>query len=139
MHGVPTVMANFWGKTLGVIQLNLVTKDGQWSVDKTKTIVEARPIQLADKSFVDPLPAVATSIAAEHQATIAYVKTPIGSSDFPMTSYFADVGDVSAMQIVNQAQTDYVARYVKATLPQFASLPVLSTASPFKTDRKSVV
>ena len=133
VHGVPTVMANFWGKTLGVIQLNLVTKDGQWSVDKTKTIVEARPIQLADKSFVDPLPTVATSIAAEHQATIAYVKTPIGSSDFPMTSYFADVGDVSAMQIVNQAQTDYVSRFVKATMPHFASLPVLSTASPFKT------
>jgi 2',3'-cyclic-nucleotide 2'-phosphodiesterase/3'-nucleotidase len=50
-----------------------------------------------------------------------------------MTSYFADVGDVSAMQIVNQAQTDYVSRFVKATMPQFASLPVLSTASPFKT------
>ena len=133
VHGVPTVMANFWGKTLGVIQLNLVTKDGLWRVDKAKTVVEARPIQNADKSFVEPLPAVAAAIKTEHEATIAYVKTPIGSSDFPMTSYFADVGDVSAMQIVNQAQTDYVARYVKATLPQFSSLPVLSTASPFKT------
>ena len=50
-----------------------------------------------------------------------------------MTSYFADVGDVSAMQIVNMAQTDYVANYVKQTMPQHASLPVLSTASPFKT------
>ncbi len=133
VHGVPTVMANFWGKTLGVIQLNLVSQGGQWSIDKAKTVVEARPIQNADKTFVPPLPAVATAIMAEHQATIAYVKTPIGSSDFPMTSYFADVGDVSAMQIVNQAQTDYVARYVKASLPQYASLPVLSTASPFKT------
>ena len=133
VHGVPTVMANFWGKTLGVIQLNLVTKDGQWTVDKSKTVVEARSIQNADKSFVEPLPAVAKSIAAEHQATIAYVKTPIGTSDFAMTSYFADVGDVSAMQIVNQAQTDYVARYVRASLPQYALLPVLSTASPFKT------
>ncbi len=133
VHGVPTVMANFWGKTLGVIQLNLVSKDGQWGVDKTKTIVEARPIQNANKTFVVPLPAVAAAIAAEHQATIAYVKTPIGNSDFAMTSYFADVGDVSALQIVNQAQTDYVARYIKASLPQYASLPVLSTASPFKT------
>ena len=50
-----------------------------------------------------------------------------------MTSYFADVGDVSAIQIVNAAQTDYVARYVKSNLPQFAALPVLSAASPFKT------
>ncbi len=133
VHGVPTVMANFWGKTLGVIQMSLVAKDGKWAVDKTKTVVEARSIQNADKSFIEPLASVAKSIEAEHQATITYVKTPIGSSDFPMTSYFADVGDVSALQIVNQAQTDYVSNYVKANLPQFASLPVLSTASPFKT------
>ena len=121
------------GKTLGVIQLQLVAKDGRWSVDRTKTVVEARNIQNADRSFVTPLPAVAETVRAEHQATIDYVKTPIGSSDFAMTSYFADVGDVSAMQIVNMAQTDYVANYVKQTMPQFASLPVLSTASPFKT------
>ena len=133
VNGMPTVMANFWGKTLGVIQMSLVTKDGKWSVDRSKTVVEARSIQNADKSFVEPLPAVAATMKAEHQATIQYVKTPIGSSDFAMTSYFVDVGDTSSIQIVNQAQTDYVANYVKANLPQYASLPVLSTASPFKT------
>jgi len=133
VHDVPTVMANFWGKTLGVISLNLVAKDGRWSVDRTKTVVEARSIQNADKSFVEPLPSVAKTIAAEHEATIKYVKTPIGRSDFPMTSYFVDVGDTSALQIVNMAQTEYVANYVKANLPQYAALPVLSTASPFKT------
>ena len=133
VNGTPTVMANFWGKTLGVIQMSLVLKDGKWGVDKTKTVVEARSIQNADKSFVEPLPAIATTIEAEHQATIQYVKTPIGSSDFAMTSYFVDVGDTSSIQIVNAAQADYVSRYVKANLPQFASLPVLSTASPFKT------
>ncbi len=133
VNGTPTVMANFWGKSLGVIQLTVVANDGKWSVDKSKTVVEARSIQNADKSFVAPLPAVAASIKAEHEATIAYVKTPIGRSDFPMTSYFVDVGDTSAIQIVNVAQADYVAKYVKANLPQYASLPVLSTASPFKT------
>jgi 2',3'-cyclic-nucleotide 2'-phosphodiesterase / 3'-nucleotidase len=133
VNDVPTVMANFWGKSLGVIQLSLVAKDGQWSVDKTKTAVEARSIQRADKSFVDVLPSIAASIQAEHAATIAYVKTPIGRSDFAMTSYFADVGDSSAIQVVNAAQADYVANYVKANLPQYAALPVLSTASPFKT------
>jgi 2',3'-cyclic-nucleotide 2'-phosphodiesterase / 3'-nucleotidase len=133
VNGTPTVMANFWGKSLGVIQLNLVQTSGKWSVDKTKTVVETRSIQNADKTFVAPLPGISAAIAAEHQATIAYVKTPIGRSDFAMTSYFADVGDTSALQIVNAAQADYVARYVKANLPQYAALPVLSTASPFKT------
>ena len=133
VNGTPTVMANFWGKSLGVIQLGLIIKDGAWSVDKTKTVVEARSIQNADKTFVEPLPAIAASIKAEHEATIAYVKTPIGRSDFAMTSYFVDVGDTSAIQIVNEAQADYVAKYVKANLPQYTALPVLSTASPFKT------
>ena len=133
VNDVPTVMANFWGKALGVIQMSLVLKDGKWGVDKTKTVVEARSIQRADKAFVEPLPSIAATIEAEHQATIAYVKTPIGRSDFAMTSYFVDVGDTSAIQVVNEAQTDYVVKYVKANLPQYASLPVLSTASPFKT------
>ena len=39
-----------WGKTRG-IQLQLVARDGRWSVDKTKTVVGARNIQNADRSF----------------------------------------------------------------------------------------
>jgi 2',3'-cyclic-nucleotide 2'-phosphodiesterase/3'-nucleotidase len=71
-------------------------------------------------------------VEAEHEAAIRYVQTPLGSSNYRMTTYFADVGDVSAVQPVNQAQTAYVQRYVKANLPRYAALPVLSMASPFK-------
>ena len=49
-----------------------------------------------------------------------------------MSSMFADVGNVGALQIVNQAQQEHVARYVQANLPQYASLPVLSVTAPFK-------
>ncbi|MDP1899670.1 MAG: bifunctional 2',3'-cyclic-nucleotide 2'-phosphodiesterase/3'-nucleotidase [Rubrivivax sp.] len=132
VNGVPTVMANFWGKHLGVIKLELAYAGGKWSVDTSKTVVEARSTQNMDKSYVDPDPSVATAITAEHAATIAYVKTPIGSTDFRMSSYFADVGDVSAIQIVNEAQAQYVANYVAANLPQYKSLPVLSVSAPFK-------
>ena len=133
VNGVPTVMSSFWGKVLGVIQLNLTYDGTKWVVDKTKTVVEARSIQKADKSFVDVDPAIAKAIDTEHQDTIKYVKTPIGTTDFNMTSYFADVGDPTAIEIVNQAQTAYVANYVKANLPQYANLPVLSVSAPFKT------
>jgi len=60
------------------------------------------------------------------------VKTPVGATDFRMSSYFADVGDVSAIEIVNQAQSDYVVKYVAANLPQYKDLPVLSVSAPFK-------
>lgn len=132
VHGVPTVMANYWGRHLGLIKLELVFRDGKWSVDTSRTQVEARSTQQADKSYVEVAPEVARAVEAEHQATIAYVKTPIGSTDFRMNTYFADVGDVSAIQVVNQAQAAYVADYIAANLPQYAALPVLSVSAPFK-------
>lgn len=136
VNGVPTVMANFWGKTLGLIKLELAYDGKKWSVDKAATKVEARNIQTinADKTstYVEVDPKVASLVSAEHQATIAYVKTPVGSTDFEMNSFFADVGDPGAIEIVNQAQADYVSSYIKANLPQYASLPVLSVSAPFK-------
>jgi len=132
VNGVPTVMGNFWGKNLGVIALTLVYDGQAWKVDTTKTKVESRSIQNPDKSYVAPDPTVAAAIAAEHTATINYVKTPLGTSDFRMTTYFADVGEVTAIEVVNQAQTAYVKDYITANLPQYSSLPVLSVSAPFK-------
>jgi 2',3'-cyclic-nucleotide 2'-phosphodiesterase/3'-nucleotidase len=132
IFGVPTVMASLWGKHLGVIGLRLRHDGRRWAVDKEQTTVEVRSTQRPDKSYVDADPQVMALAAQEHAGTIDYVKTPIGESDFRMSTYFADVGDVSAIQVVNDAQADYVKRYVAANLPQYASLPVLSMAAPFK-------
>ena len=138
VNGVPTVMANLWGKHLGVIGLHLRHDGKQWVIDKSRTTVEARGIQNADQSYVQPDAAIARLVAAEHAATIAYVQTPVGSTDFRMSTYFADVGDISAIEVVNQAQAGYLASYVKANLPQYASLPVLSMSSPFKSGSAGV-
>lgn len=132
VHGVPTVMANLWGKHLGVIGLQLKHDGQRWVVEKDKTFVQARAAQLGPKSFVEPDPKVMALVREEHEATIEYVKTPVGATGFRMSTYFADVGDVSAIEVVNQAQADYVARYVAASLPQYAKLPVLSVSAPFK-------
>jgi 2',3'-cyclic-nucleotide 2'-phosphodiesterase/3'-nucleotidase len=132
VHGVPTVMANLWGKHLGVIALHLKHDGKRWLVEQDKTRVEARAAQTGSKSFIDADPAVMALVKEEHEATIRYVKTPVGSTDFRMSSYFADVGDISALQVINQAQTEYVAKYVAANLPQYKDLPVLSVTAPFK-------
>ncbi|MCA3235555.1 MAG: bifunctional 2',3'-cyclic-nucleotide 2'-phosphodiesterase/3'-nucleotidase, partial [Cupriavidus sp.] len=132
VNGVPTVMANYWGKHLGVVNLALSYDGKKWSVDRTNTKVEARSIQNADKTYVAADASVAPAIDTEHQATIQYVKTPIGSTDYRMTSYFADVGDPGAIQIVNQAQAKYVKDYITANLPALAGVPVLSVSAPFK-------
>jgi 2',3'-cyclic-nucleotide 2'-phosphodiesterase/3'-nucleotidase len=138
VRGVPAVMAGLWGKQIGVIQLALHHDGKHWVADAGAARVETRSIQRPDRSFVAPDPEIAAMVKAEHEATIAYVKTPIGETDFRMSAYFADVGDVSAIQVVNQAQADYVRRYVQASLPQYAQLPVLSVSAPFKTGAAGV-
>ena len=107
VHGKPAVMGNFWGKSLGVIELGLVRQDGRWQIDPAATRSEVRNIKHTDGSVVAADPAIAAAVRDEHLATINYVSIPIGDSDFAMTSYFAEVGDVSALQPVNMAQREY--------------------------------
>jgi 2',3'-cyclic-nucleotide 2'-phosphodiesterase/3'-nucleotidase len=132
VFGVPTVMASLWGKNLGVIRFDLRHDGKGWTIARDRTIVETRATQQADKSYVAADPAVLELVRAEHEATIRYVQTPVGSTDFRMSTYFADVGDPSAIQAVNAAQADYVRAYVKANLPHYADLPVLSVSAAFK-------
>jgi 2',3'-cyclic-nucleotide 2'-phosphodiesterase/3'-nucleotidase len=139
VFGVPTVMANLWGKNLGVVRLQLRHDGRRWHAEQDAAIVENRSTQQPDKTYVAADPAVMALVKAEHEATIRYVKTPIGSADFRMSTYFADVGDVTAIQIVNQAQADYARKYVQANLPQYAKLPVLSVSAPFKSGSAGVL
>ena len=137
VNGVPSVMASSWGKALGVIKFEMRYTGGKWVVDKTRTTVEARSTltgkDAAGKNlYVAADPSIGAAVDAQHKAAIDYVKTPIGSTDFRMSTLFADVGDPGAIQIVNQAQQQYVASYIQANLPQYAQLPVLSVSAPFK-------
>jgi len=132
--GVPAVMPSYWGKGIGVISYGLVVKNGRGTIDTSKTTTAVRKTLLdaTAKTYVVVDPAISAAVSTEHEAAIAYVKTPIGQSDFGLSSYFADVGDVSAIQVVNAAQADYVTKYVAANLPQYKDLPVLSVSAPFK-------
>ncbi len=66
----------------------------------------------------------------EHEATLAYVRTPVGKTAVPLYSYFALVADDPSVQIVSQAQTWYIKDMLKDT--EHKDLPVLSAAAPFK-------
>lgn len=132
VFGVPAVMAGQWGKHLGVLGLALRRDGGRWTVDRAASTAQVRAVQPPGQAAVAADPAIAPLVQTEHAAAIAYVKAPVGSTEFRMSSYFADVGDPSAIQVVNQAQAAYLADYVHANLPQYAGLPVLSVSAPFK-------
>ncbi|PKA43020.1 bifunctional 2',3'-cyclic-nucleotide 2'-phosphodiesterase/3'-nucleotidase [Rhizobium sullae] len=133
LHGKPAVMGGFWGSHLGLIDL-LLEKDGKsWKiVDFT---AEARPIYHRDDkkkvvADVADKKDVIEAAKAEHEATLAYVRTPVGKTSAPLYSYFALVADDPSVQIVSQAQTWYIKQMLADT--EFKDLPVLSAAAPFK-------
>ncbi|HKR75570.1 MAG TPA: bifunctional 2',3'-cyclic-nucleotide 2'-phosphodiesterase/3'-nucleotidase [Rhodanobacter sp.] len=136
VRGVPAVMGGFFGKDLGVIELALDRQDGRWTVDKSRTHSEVRPIcsKPGDAaSCVAPDPAIAPLVAKVQAAAVAYVNTPIGTSRVRMSSYFADEGDMTALAAVNAAQRDYVRAELPRLHPELANVPVLSAAAAFRT------
>ncbi|MGO4565505.1 bifunctional 2',3'-cyclic-nucleotide 2'-phosphodiesterase/3'-nucleotidase [Rhizobium sp. 2YAF20] len=133
LQGKPAVMAGFWGSHLGLIDL-LLEKDGNsWKiVDFTS---EARPIYHRDDkkkviADVADKKEIVDAAKTEHEATLAYVRTPVGKTSAPLYSYFALVADDPSVQIVSQAQSWYIKDMLKET--QYKDLPVLSAAAPFK-------
>ncbi|GAB7126821.1 bifunctional 2',3'-cyclic-nucleotide 2'-phosphodiesterase/3'-nucleotidase [Silvimonas sp. JCM 19000] len=141
INGVPTVQPGQWGNNLGTVQLQLAYADGKWSINKTATKVARQTTLLTaaagttPATYVTPDTSLQALVQSVNDATIAYVKTPIGTASFDMSTYYALQGDVSALQIVNMAQIDYLKSYVAANNPSWGNLPVLSAAAPFKGGR----
>jgi len=133
LHGVPACMPGFWGSHLGIIDLGLERAGAGWRVAAAK--VEARPIYRREGEAVAALveadAAVLAAARKAHDATLAYVRSPVGDIASPINSYFALVADDPSVQIVNAAQIWYVKRLAQI-LPALAGLPILSAAAPFK-------
>jgi 2',3'-cyclic-nucleotide 2'-phosphodiesterase/3'-nucleotidase len=130
--GKPGVMGGFWGSHLGLIDLLLERDGNAWRVIGSTS--EARPIyRREEKKVIAEVGDKAEVLAAakkDHEATLAYVRTPVGKTSAPLYSYFALVADDPSVQIVSQAQTWYIRDMLKDT--EHRDLPVLSAAAPFK-------
>ncbi|WP_412049067.1 bifunctional 2',3'-cyclic-nucleotide 2'-phosphodiesterase/3'-nucleotidase [Hoeflea sp. Naph1] len=132
ISGKPGVMGGFWGSHLGLIDLMLERDGTSWKV--TGHSSEARPIyERVDRkvvALVPDKPEVLAAAQADHDATLAYVRTAVGKTSAPLHSYFALVADDPSVQIVSQAQTWYITDMLSQT--EWKDLPVLSAAAPFK-------
>ncbi|MEO3945362.1 bifunctional 2',3'-cyclic-nucleotide 2'-phosphodiesterase/3'-nucleotidase [Gorillibacterium sp. CAU 1737] len=135
INGVAAVQAGYGGANLGVIDLTLTKKDGKWAVESTQSSTKAIYDTAAKKSLADEDQALVSLVKADHDGTVSYVNSPIGTTTAPIHSYFALVQDDPSVQIVTAAQKDYVATYLKKNLPQYATLPILSVGAPFKAGR----
>ena len=131
INGVPAVMAGRWGDHLGVIDLVLRQQGGRWKVAESKAELRAIYDRDARRPLVDADPEMLRLVAPEHEATLAYMRSPVARTATAIHSYFAQVTDDPSVQLVSQAQLAY-ARKALAETPH-KGLPLLSAAAPFKT------
>ncbi|HCH5086911.1 2',3'-cyclic-nucleotide 2'-phosphodiesterase [Vibrio parahaemolyticus] len=131
INGVTAVMPGRWGSHVGVIDLIIEQKDGQWKVVEGQS--EARPIfdKAAKKSLAEADQGIIKALEDDHKGTREFVNQPIGKANDVMYSFLALVQDDPTIQIVNLAQKDYVERFIQGD-PDLADIPVLSAAAPFK-------
>ncbi|WP_255286715.1 MULTISPECIES: bifunctional 2',3'-cyclic-nucleotide 2'-phosphodiesterase/3'-nucleotidase [unclassified Bacillus (in: firmicutes)] len=132
INGKPVVMAGAFGSHLGVIDLQLQKQRGKWKVVDSKASL--RPIvDASGNSIVQTDEQIMDSIMPEHEGTIKYVNQPVGETTAPIISYFALVQDDPSVQIINNAQTDYLVKKLKdPAYSKYAGIPVLSASAPFK-------
>ncbi|WP_188909987.1 bifunctional 2',3'-cyclic-nucleotide 2'-phosphodiesterase/3'-nucleotidase [Salinarimonas ramus] len=133
LRGKPAAMGGFWGSHLGVLDLMLERTADGWRIAASTS--EARPISKRNEdrsitALVSDEADVLAAAQAEHEATLAYVRRPVGETAAPLHSYFALVADDPSVQVVSQAQTWYIAQMMQGT--EWEGLPILSAAAPFK-------
>ena len=130
INGVPAVMPGRWGSHIGIVDLTLDNSKGDWEVVGSK--VTTRAIAAADGTpLVKADARLASLVESDRVATTEFVNRPIGKASDVMYSFLALVQDDPTVQIVNQAQRDYVQHFVQGD-PDLADLPVLSAGAPFK-------
>ena len=132
LQGKPAVMGGFWGSHMGLVDLLLEQDGNKWRVVSATS--EVRPIfervDNKNKPTVGDDQKIVDAVKEDHEATLAYVRRPVGKTSAPLYSYFALVADDPSVQIVSQAQTWYIKDMLKES--EWKDLPLLSAAAPFK-------
>lgn len=133
LHGTPAVMPGVGGSHLGVIDLVLARRGGAWQVASHACAVRPIARRAADGRMVatvPPAPAILSLAQPSHEATLAWMRRPAGSTATHLHSYFSLVSDDPTVRIVAAAQAWHVRRVLRGTV--HAALPLLSAAAPFK-------
>lgn len=133
LNGVPTVMPGNHGSHLGVISLVLEGDGKNWKIIDRKA--ESRPVQIFKdgrlQATTEPDMTLTAALKPFHDATLEYVRRPVGTSKKRVQTYLALVGDTVAVKLVADAQRWHVAQAIKDD-PVLSKLPILSAAAPFK-------
>lgn len=127
IHQKPAVMAAFYGKALGVVDLTLEWSKNGWAVSD-------HAVRLAQASYEYPAPSplaqqISQIAAVPHAAALARIRQPIAQAAIPVQNYFTTIQPDLAQQLLARATRQAVISALADT--EHAQIPVLAAKSPF--------
>jgi 2',3'-cyclic-nucleotide 2'-phosphodiesterase/3'-nucleotidase len=111
-----------WGMRLSVFDIDLELDHGRWRI--SSVTAEVRNANTADEE-----PVVARLVREEHLKVVDYVNQVVGTCATAMSAAESTYKDTPIIDFINLVQSDTVKAGLAGTA--YASLPVLSEASPF--------
>lgn len=93
----PVLEPNCWGKFLGKAELSVVWQDGRWQLTNIATA------NIPTKGIVED-GAIVTLAKPYHDATVAYLNTPIAEASGEFTAVNGTLQDTALVSLVNSVQ-----------------------------------
>lgn len=97
VNGVACTQAKLWGERMAVAQLHLEKAAGHWKVTTKST-------DTLNVNGLEPAPEVTQAVRSAHQATIAYVHSPIARTSELWSSKDAYVRDTAIIDMINEVE-----------------------------------
>ncbi|WP_420033121.1 bifunctional metallophosphatase/5'-nucleotidase [Streptomyces sp. cg28] len=111
-----------YAERLAQFDFELVWEKGGWSVESVSS-------KLLNSNSVADDPKITKLLKADHDLVVKYVNQVVGQATTTLTTEDARYKDAPIIDLINKVQADVVTEALKST--SYASLPVLSQASPF--------
>ncbi|PSM42129.1 bifunctional metallophosphatase/5'-nucleotidase [Streptomyces dioscori] len=111
-----------YAERLSLFDFELVFEKGRWSVESVAASVRN------SNAVVDD-PRITKLLKDEHDVVVAYVNQVVGTATETLTTVEARYKDAPIIDLITKVQEDVVKAALAGT--EYASLPVLSQASPF--------
>ncbi len=128
LHRKPAIMAEFCGKSLGVIDLTLRWDADTWQITgHNARLASAQAPQGTESPLRHNLRAL---VSAPHAATTAEIQRPIAQTDIHIVSYFATIQPDLSQQLLARAMQDAVVTMLTdIDIPEH---PVLAATSSYR-------
>ncbi|MEV5424043.1 5'-nucleotidase C-terminal domain-containing protein [Streptomyces cellulosae] len=111
-----------YAERLTLFDVELTFDRGRWQVESVKA-------SLRDAATVEDDPRITRLLGDEHAQVVAYVNQVVGTATETLTTVEARYKDAPIIDLISKVQEDVVRDALAGT--EYASLPVLSQASPF--------